>query len=97
MEILLSAREIDLELKSLKSEWVLVKNNQMIECLIPLNNFNQGISVIQSIGLLAEESWHHPELTLSFKTLLIRIWTHEANGLTKKDFELARQIEKILA
>ncbi|HUX75555.1 MAG TPA: 4a-hydroxytetrahydrobiopterin dehydratase [Anaerolineae bacterium] len=49
-----------------------------------------------AIGYLAEAAWHHPELILSYPRLTVRLQTHEAGGITDKDFELARRIEAVV-
>jgi 4a-hydroxytetrahydrobiopterin dehydratase len=49
-----------------------------------------------AIGYLAEAAWHHPELILSYPQLTVRLQTHDAGGITDKDFELARQIEDVV-
>jgi 4a-hydroxytetrahydrobiopterin dehydratase len=45
-----------------------------------------------AIGYLAEVAWHHPELILSYPRLTVRLQTHDAGGITDKDFELARRV-----
>jgi 4a-hydroxytetrahydrobiopterin dehydratase len=49
-----------------------------------------------AIGYLAEAAWHHPELILSYPRLTVRLQTHDASGITDKDFELARRIEAVV-
>lgn len=49
-----------------------------------------------AIGFLAEAAWHHPELILSYPRLTVRLQTHDAGGITDKDFELARRIEEVV-
>ena len=49
-----------------------------------------------AIGYLAEAAWHHPELILSYPRLTVRLQTHDAGGITDKDFELARRIEAVV-
>jgi 4a-hydroxytetrahydrobiopterin dehydratase len=49
-----------------------------------------------AIGYLAEAAWHHPELVLSYPRLTVRLQTHDAGGITDKDFELARRIEAVV-
>jgi 4a-hydroxytetrahydrobiopterin dehydratase len=39
---------------------------------------------------------HHPEWTNVYKSLHIRLSTHDANGVTDKDFKLAKSIESII-
>jgi len=37
-----------------------------------------------AIGYLAEAAWHHPELTLSYPQLTVRLQTHDAGGITDR-------------
>jgi 4a-hydroxytetrahydrobiopterin dehydratase len=48
------------------------------------------------IRFLAEAGWHHPGLILTYPRLTVRLQTHDASGVTDKDFELARRIEGIV-
>lgn len=89
--------EISAGLKSLRMNWSLSIDQKQIEIKIPLKNYDHGISLVQMIGKLANDNWHHPELYLSFKSLTIILWTHDVQNLTKKDFDLARLIEKNLS
>jgi 4a-hydroxytetrahydrobiopterin dehydratase len=52
---------------------------------------------VNAIGHLAEAAWHHPDLTISYAWLEVRLTTHSAKGLTAKDFALARKIEEVVA
>ena len=54
------------------------------------------LRLANTIGFLAEAAWHHPELTLSYPRLTVRLQTHDAGGITDKDFELARRIEAVV-
>ncbi len=48
------------------------------------------------IAHLAEAAWHHPEMVLNFPSLEVRLNTHDAGGVTDKDFELAKKIEEVV-
>lgn len=52
------------------------------------------LQVANTIGFLAELGWHHPELTLTYPSVTVRLQTHEAGGITDMDFDLARTIEE---
>lgn len=49
-----------------------------------------------AVAHLAEAAWHHPELVLNYPSLEVRLNTHSANGVTDKDFDLARKIEAVV-
>ena len=55
-----------------------------------------SLMVANTVGHLAEAAWHHPDLTLSYGSVTVRLSTHSANGITDKDFELASKIEETL-
>jgi 4a-hydroxytetrahydrobiopterin dehydratase len=52
--------------------------------------------VVNTVGHLAEAAWHHPDITLSYAWLEVRLQTHDAKGITDKDFALARKIEEVV-
>ncbi len=54
-----------------------------------------SLMVANAIGYLAEAAWHHPELLVTYPRLVVRLRTHEADGVTDRDFELARRIEEV--
>ena len=54
------------------------------------------LMVVNTIGHLAEAAFHHPELSVSYASVMVKLMTHSANGITNKDFELARKIEQVI-
>jgi 4a-hydroxytetrahydrobiopterin dehydratase len=54
------------------------------------------LMVVNTVGHLSEAAWHHPDITLSYAWLEVRLMTHTAKGITDKDFELARKIEEVV-
>ncbi len=71
-------------------------NNNGIEKKFVFKNFNQALGFIVQVGILAEKANHHPELFNVYNKVTIRLSTHDANGLTNKDFNLAKGIELLL-
>ncbi len=51
---------------------------------------------VGAIGHLAEAAWHHPDLLVTFSSVEVRLSTHDAGGITEKDFELAAKIEEVV-
>jgi 4a-hydroxytetrahydrobiopterin dehydratase len=49
--------------------------------------------LVNAIGFLAEAAYHHPDLTVTWGKLWVKLKTHSAGGITDKDFALAKQIE----
>ena len=55
-----------------------------------------SLMLANTIGHLAEVAWHHPDLLLSYPQVVVRLSTHDAGGVTERDFALARQIEAVI-
>jgi 4a-hydroxytetrahydrobiopterin dehydratase len=53
--------------------------------------------VINAIGHLAEAAWHHPDLAVSYNSVEVRLKSHDAKGITDRDFELAKKIEELIS
>jgi 4a-hydroxytetrahydrobiopterin dehydratase len=51
--------------------------------------------LVNQIAFLAEAAWHHPDLAVSWAKVTVKLMTHSENGITDKDFELARKIEEL--
>jgi 4a-hydroxytetrahydrobiopterin dehydratase len=51
------------------------------------------LALVNAIGFVAESAWHHPDLEVTWGAVLVKLHTHAANGVTDRDFALARRIE----
>lgn len=60
------------------------------------NSWKGTLMVINTVGHLAEAAWHHPDITASYAWVEVRLQSHDAKGITDKDFELAKKIEDVL-
>jgi 4a-hydroxytetrahydrobiopterin dehydratase len=54
------------------------------------------LMVVNTVGHLAEAAWHHPDLTVSYAFVIVKLMTHDAKGITDKDFELAAKIDAVI-
>jgi 4a-hydroxytetrahydrobiopterin dehydratase len=61
------------------------------------NSWKGTLMVVNAVGHLAEAAWHHPDITLSYAWLEVRLTTHTAKGVTEKDLALAKKIEEVVA
>jgi 4a-hydroxytetrahydrobiopterin dehydratase len=73
--------------------WTLAQDKSCIQKEWVFDRFSTALAFFMSVGKLAEEANHHPECLSSYTRMRIRLWTHDANGLTSKDFELAQHID----
>ncbi len=54
------------------------------------------LMVVNTIGHLSEAAFHHPDLTVSYAFVIVKLMNHAAKGVTNKDFELAKKIEEVI-
>jgi 4a-hydroxytetrahydrobiopterin dehydratase len=83
---------IQLELKALNG-WHFKENG--IEKKFEFKDFSQALGFIVQVGVQAEKRNHHPELFNVYNKVSIRLTTHDANGVTDKDIDLAKVIDEI--
>jgi len=60
-------------------------------------NFKDAFSVMTRIAFEVEKLNHHPDWSNVYNTLKISLSTHEANGVTEKDFALAKIIDDLVS
>jgi 4a-hydroxytetrahydrobiopterin dehydratase len=70
------------------------ENNAIVKHF-KFDTFSQAMGFLVQVGLEAEKQNHHPELFNVYNKLTIRLTTHDANGITKKDIDLAKAIDSI--
>ena len=51
------------------------------------------LQLVNLIGFYAEAAYHHPDLSVTWGRVIVKLQTHSAGGITDKDFELARRLE----
>ena len=56
----------------------------------------QTLMAVNAIGYLCEAAWHHADLSITWGKLWVKLKTHDAGGITDKDFELAKKIEEVV-
>ena len=58
-------------------------------------DFPAAIKFVDNVAALAEQAWHHPDIDIRWNKVTLTLTTHDAGGLTEKDFALARQFDKL--
>ncbi len=94
----LNQDEIDLSLKSLNKEsseyWEIIDNKLYREFIF--TNFVSAFGFMTQVAILAEKANHHPEWSNVYNKVKIHLITHDAKGISKLDFELAKEISKLI-
>ena len=66
-----------------------------IERTWEFKTFMEAVAFMNRVFALAEEANHHPNLENAWATVTIRYSTHDAGGLTTKDFDMAGKIDTV--
>lgn len=86
----LSSEALTRELASLK-EWRL--EDGAIERTFEFKSFKGSLLFVNAVGYLAEQMNHHPDIDIRYNKVRLALVTHDADGLTRLDFELAGKID----
>lgn len=88
----LSRQEIDAQLES-RSGWSLRDDGSLHKRFV-FEDFVHAFGWMTEIAMVAETLAHHPDWTNVYKTVDVRLTTHDANGLTALDFALADAMDR---
>jgi 4a-hydroxytetrahydrobiopterin dehydratase len=88
----LDQKQIDRFYAGLSNGWKIIERHHLLNEM-HFVNFRHTMNMVNKIAVLAESEGHHPDLSISFGTLTITIWTHAINGLSENDFILASKID----
>ena len=73
-----------------------VRQEHHLEKEFRFEDFAQALAFTNHVGAIAEAEGHHPDLLLAWGRVLVTIWTHKIDGLTRSDFVLAAKIDRAL-
>jgi 4a-hydroxytetrahydrobiopterin dehydratase len=60
------------------------------------SDFVEAMGFVDSVATLAEQAGHHPDIDIRYNKVKLSLSSHDAGGITEKDFSLAAEIGKIL-
>lgn len=72
-----------------------VREDEEIVRTFDRGNFNGSIAFVNAIATEANAADHHPDIAISWNDVTVRLSSHDAHGLTERDFALARAINAI--
>lgn len=75
-------------------EWDYERN--YITRTIEFEEFMEGIDFVSTVGEIADEAQHHPEIRLKGTKVVIRLTTEEVGGVSDADIELAQRIDNLV-
>jgi 4a-hydroxytetrahydrobiopterin dehydratase len=56
-------------------------------------DFREALAFVNRVGEVAERAAHHPDIDIRYDAVTLALTTHDAGGLSAKDFDLARAID----
>lgn len=92
MGTLLTSQDIQAKIAQLDG-WQ--QSGDTIEKQYKFKNFIEAIAFVDKIVAPAEAADHHPDITISYNKVTINLTTHDAGGLTQKDFDLAATLDQL--
>lgn len=88
----LSVQEAASRLSSLPG-WE-IKDGELVRTF-KFEDFRAALRFVNQVGELAEAAGHHPDIDIRYNRVRLGLVTHDAGGLTGKDFDLAAQADKV--
>ena len=92
MAELISSQNLDRELAKVP-DWEC--HDQKITRTFEFPAFIDGIDFVRDLADLAEDNRHHPDIDIRWTKVTLTLTTHSAGGLTKKDIQLAQEIDDL--
>lgn len=72
-----------------------VNDHGQIEHTYTFSDFIRAMHFVEKIAGCAERAQHHPDIDIRYNKVRLAVNTHDAGGLTTKDFDLAKQADAI--
>lgn len=90
----LSENEIENNISSIDQEWELI-NLPYLKKDFEFENFKEALDFVNSIAEIAESVNHHPDISVSYNKVSLKIYTHDTNSITDLDFKLVQKIDEL--
>lgn len=93
MAEVLSPQQVDEALASRGVAWS--RENDVLVKEVHLGDFVHALGYVNRVGELAEAANHHPDIDIRWSTVVLRLSTHSARGITAADLDLAAQVDAL--
>jgi len=71
------------------------QHGEVIARTFQFKDFPAAIRFVNTIAEAAEKAWHHPDIDIRWNKVTLALTTHDAGGLTEKDFALAKEFDAL--
>ena len=93
MSGLLSNNDIIKKMNLLSENWVL--EDIYLKGSYTFNDFDNAFTFMKEVAVKCEEMNHHPKWTNVYNRIEVELFTHDSDGLTEKDFTLAKEMDTL--
>ena len=90
----LTPAEIEPLISTLNANWNVIEHHHLSKTFT-FPDFKSALMFVNNVGDIAETENHHPNISFTWGSVTITIWTHKIDGLAKSDFILAAKINNI--
>ena len=88
----LSDNEIRSKLVSVP-DWQ-IESGELVRTFL-FKDFRESLAFVNKVGEAAEQAGHHPDIHIRYNRVRLALVTHDAGGITEKDFDLAARADKV--
>ena len=71
------------------------QNGDAISRMFQFRDFPSAIKFVNAVAAVAETEWHHPDIDIRWNKVTLTLTTHDAGGLTERDFGLAKRFDDL--
>ncbi len=86
----LSDAEID---EKLSNDWT--RDGDEIVRTYEFDSYLAGVGFASGVGGIAQEAYHHPEITIGWQAVELRFTTHDVGAITQRDIDLAARCDSL--
>ena len=76
-------------------DWTFEQGNKALVRTLKFKDFSEAFGFLTRVALHAEKVDHHPEFTSVWNRVDLRLTSHDAGGVTKRDIDLAEAISRL--
>jgi 4a-hydroxytetrahydrobiopterin dehydratase len=71
-----------------------VESGELVRTFL-FKDFRGSLKFVNEVGEAAERAGHHPDIDIRYNKVRLGLVTHDAGGITEKDFDLAARADKL--
>jgi 4a-hydroxytetrahydrobiopterin dehydratase len=71
-----------------------IESGELVRTFL-FKDFRGSLAFVNKVGEAAENAGHHPDIDIRYNKVRLALVTHDAGGITQKDFDLAAAADKL--